>query len=218
MKKLISAVLIVTMALTLSSCSKLYPDIGVKPRKDGKTVVAQNADYEYMTPDQLIERADLIVEATFTGKTSFILPDSQAQAAVPSEAYTDHVMEVDNVLKGVAGNKISVRVFGGETDKMFFISISGDPKFKVGRKYLMFLRKQTRVMIDDDVEYYFLIGGTHNCFKFDDNGKPVITERKTEEDKQQILDFYTQKSSIKRKTDVAWHKNGFGIAESVFLL
>lgn len=160
---------------------------------DNKSQVIQNASYEYKSPDELQEMADLIFIGEFTGQTNQIIPDDELGKEMPDNIYTDHVMKTVDIIKGNPEDTVNVRIFGGEYNGISY-SRNGNPDFKEGEKYLMYLLKQNAPKTKNDSECYFLISGNANCFEINENGEPEVEGKKEPKDAEAIKSFYNSKA------------------------
>ena len=84
---------------------------------------------------ELAARADTVVVGTVVDLASAWNP---AHTAI----YTDVTVEVDEVVKGKAGRRVTFRIGGGEVGAIG-MSTSVDPKFKVGERVVVFLDTRT---------------------------------------------------------------------------
>ena len=202
MKKIISLILAGALIFTLFSCSQNVPqeqntdngpaEISADEGQEnlGELVaVRQNASYEYISSERLEEMADLIFVGEFTGETKLVVPDSEKDKERPGEVYTDYVMKALDVVKGEVSGNVNVRMYGGEY-KGIVCSRTGNPEFKAGEKYYFYLTKQSDPMVENDVECYFLICGSENCFDIDDSGNLDMAYKKNAADKQKIERLY----------------------------
>lgn len=201
-RKIISLILAGALIFTLFSCSQNVapeqnPDNNLSEisadadpeNLDELVGVLQSASYAYLTSEEVEEMADLIFVGEFTGETKSVVPDSEKDKEIPGSIYTDYIMKALDVVKGEVSGNVNIRMFGGEYNGIGYAR-SDNPEFNTGEKYYMYLVKQEEPLVENDVECYFLIGGSGNCFDIDDNGNLDITYKKNAEDKQKIESLY----------------------------
>ena len=190
MKKLLSVVMVLLLMFTLFSCKRNGQDN--QEDKNVPNYVIQSASYEYTDAETLAEKADLILVGEYTGKSSQMIPDSEKEKEMPSDVYTDYVMNVVKTVKGDIGDTVNIRMFGGEYNGLVYTR-TDNTDFKPGEKYLMYLLKQTTPKTENDIECYFLISGGTNCYKIDDSGELEFRGGKSDEDASKINSLYKSK-------------------------
>ncbi|HEX2832286.1 MAG TPA: hypothetical protein VHW00_04685 [Thermoanaerobaculia bacterium] len=95
-------------------------------------VSASAATFGRVTDRDLLDRADLVVVATVV--------DSNAHATRDRMVWTDHRLQIEDVLKGSAPAEITVRELGGFADGIG-VTVSGAPQYSAGERLVAFLRK-----------------------------------------------------------------------------
>ncbi len=147
-------------------------------------------DYACISPQELEQKADLILVGEFTGVENQVVTD---RGGATESVYTDYIMKTLSVLKGEAGAEINVRILGGTVDGKFYVGSGEDPHFEKGGRYLMFLNIRDNAVTANKAECYFLIAGDMYCFAVGSDGMLDFKNVLCEEDTQAINRFYKSK-------------------------
>lgn len=154
---------------------------------DGEVIFT---DYACISPQELEQKADLILVGEFTGGKNQVVTD---RGGATESVYTDHVMKTLSVIKGEAGAEINVRILGGTVDGKFYVGSGEDPHFEKGGRYLMFLNIQDNAVTANKAECYCLIAGDMYCFAVGSDGMLDFKNVMYEEDNQAIDSLYKSK-------------------------
>ncbi|MBP3480432.1 MAG: hypothetical protein J6K66_02395 [Clostridia bacterium] len=197
-RKLLALIMTAAVLLTAVSCGRKIeqdPVSGAQGTASGTQGAAENEDleasvrvtYEALTAEQMEKQADLIVIGTASGDFSYVPAKTDSSADV----YTDFTVNVQQTVKGVAGDSITVRIRGGKQDGLT-VSSSEEPLEK-GQKYLLYLKKAD----DGGKTVYYCINGIHGCFKTDGDG----IDFEGREVHQEVEQLYLNAVSDKNKPD-----------------
>ncbi len=197
-RKLLALIMTAAVLLTAVSCGRKIeqdPVSGAQGTSSGTQGAAENEDleasvrvtYEALTAEQMEKQADLIAIGTASGDFSYVPAKTEGSADV----YTDFTVDVQQTVKGVAGDSITVRIRGGKQDGLT-VSSSEEPLEK-GQKYLLYLKKAD----DGGKTVYYCINGIHGCFKTDGDG----IDFEGREVQQEVEQLYLNAVSDKNETD-----------------
>ncbi len=197
-RKLLALIMTAAVLITAVSCGRKIeqdPVSGAQGTASGTQGAAENEDleasvrvtYEALTAEQMEKQADLIAIGTASGDFSYVPAKTDSSADV----YTDFTVDVQQTVKGVAGDSITVRIRGGKQDGLT-VSSSEEPLEK-GQKYLLYLKKAD----DGGKTVYYCINGIHGCFKTDGDG----IDFEGREVQQEVEQLYLNAVSDKNETD-----------------
>ena len=151
-------------------------------------VVHMEASYAHRSEKDLVDLADTIIR----GKVKEQLPSKQGAPGLSNLIYTDTIVAVEEIYKGVPySDLISIRKKGGKVGNVIAIYEYGS--FEVEEEVILFLVKDDRGFIDED--YYFTVGGPQGMFHLKENevGEQIFESR---------LGRYTLKrSSVKKQIE-----------------
>lgn len=109
--------------------------------------------YPEMTHEDMLERSTLVVQGEVTAQSEpfQITPITGGD---PSN-FTDYTVAVDQVLRGAAGDTVTVRVQGGLVDGMSTV-VEDAPELTVGKQLLLYLRDpgDADTYLTDGTYYY----------------------------------------------------------------
>ena len=170
-RKLLMLITAAALLLAICSCGrkiKSDPVLDTKGEVSGAQGETENDDleasvrvtYENLTAEQMEKKADLIVIGTASGDFSYVRSDTKS----PADIYTDFTVNVQQTVKGIAQDSITVRIIGGKHGKMTVCS--SEKPLEKGQKYFLYLRK----FDDGQKTVYCCINGINGCFKIDGNG------------------------------------------------
>lgn len=163
MKKSFILVCMLLLAVAIVGIAFLYP-------KDKKVVMS------FLVEEKSISSLSEGSEGIVIGEVKKILPGQKSVDKITGETivFTDIILSVDKSLKGIFGNKITIRLPGGtagEGKEKLTVIVEDVPTFAMGEKVLVFLSKSNDGLFDLSDEYYTIEGWFQGKYKITSDGK-----------------------------------------------
>ena len=177
MKKNLIGALAVCAALLLAGCSGSQTGTGSIQQPAGSaeesTLQGGGAMYPEMTHEDMLESSALIVRGEVTAQSEpfEVTPDTGGDPRY----CTDYTVAIDQVLRGAAGDTVTVRVQGEPVDGMDSTAQDA-PELTAGKQLLLYLRDPGDA---DDGAYYYVTGLWRGVYEWQtsDEGEFYVNRR-----------------------------------------
>lgn len=135
-----------------------------------KKNIIVNKDWIVVDKNQLLGMSDAVVIGTAISNKSFTRPSVVLSGE--DDVYTNIVFGVDSYLynpKNFSVNKITLTVLGGEASNVV-MKIENEVPFKVGHKYVVFIKQQNNDLV------FVPVAGPQGTYELDVSGEIVIND------------------------------------------